>query len=146
MRMLRFIVFAYFLFLAGFFLTMPAHDLWSVLHGKPVDHVPFSPIAQDLVLIVLGAIFGFASLTAWLQNMPKPKPRKGWIAGASIVSLLLTVGVPALLYFHDGKIIFWTSDWVFALPTPIGIVGLFVFRHPCPQTDEAKATSPAAGA
>lgn len=138
MRFIRFLVFAYFLFLAGFFCTVPLRDLWDWIHGQALSPRPFSVFPEDCILTILGVCFGIASANAWVRRASAGARGTGWIVAASALSLIITIGIPIALYFYGREVGFWRSYGFIVVPTPIGILGLFAFRS---HSEDANRTT-----
>lgn len=121
MRILRFILALYFLFLAG-------GAFFSALPTRPSD--PRLPhifaLSLRLTFVALTVIF---VLGAWIAWRERASQNFTWPMTASLVSLLIGFGIPAIVYFWGYRSNFWQSNRGFAIPAIMGVLGLIAFRR-----------------
>jgi hypothetical protein len=129
MRLSRFLLFAYFLFLAAICIAVPLRDtLARSQHQSIAGSVPLV-LTKDSILLVLTFCFAMGSLSAWRGRKSQEVVGRGWLLAASVLSLVATLGIPMLYLFEEGAGGFWRAQFVFVVPTLIGIFGLYSQRH-----------------
>jgi hypothetical protein len=136
MRIIRLVVAAYFLFLAlgaicALTLPLPHHD--SSLTNLYVYTLRSAVVAMAVV-------YGLGAWTAWRERASVNLTKTGWPIAASLVSLLLGFGIPAMVYFWGDRSNFLQSIKAFAILDAMGVLGLIVFRRGRTPPDTVSAT------
>ena len=124
-RLSRVLLFAYFLVLAAICISVPFRDILArVQHQNVAGSVP-QVLTKDSGLLVLALCFAMGSLSAWRGRRSQEVFGRGWLLAASVLSLVLTLGFPMLFFLQKGAGGFWRAQCIFAVPTLIGVFGLY---------------------
>jgi len=135
-RFLRFVLRWYFGFLFILFLYGTYWNALSTIHREYVSRPFLSQICEAAVPPVLAAVFGMA----WWTVRQEKDSAKAWAIAACLTNLAISIGVPLRFYYLWGASAFWHMEYIFALPTAIGVAGLVVFLPPDKQP-RASATA-----
>jgi len=127
MRLIKILYSTYFAFVSMIFIRGTWYEI------KPPIRLPQTPkelllwIILDAFCIIMAAAFGTAWWTIWTEKTSAGR----WGNLASILNLLMSVGVTFLYYFAQGWTAFLDAASVFGITASIGVSGLFVFsrRH-----------------
>jgi hypothetical protein len=129
MRIFRILLSFYFAILSMAFIRGTFRDAPGTVHSQVVSQFPPMSLTEKAVLLVLAAIFGVAWWTVWRE---KASARR-WAIAASLLNLLICIGIPLLYYYIWGLSAFWQVERVFGILSAIGIAGLVVFLRPYRQ-------------
>jgi hypothetical protein len=141
MRILRIVLSWYFaiLFLIFLRVTFDTYgDILRTFHRQGASRLLFNLLIQESVAAVLVIIFGMSSWTIWR----KKASARGWAIIASLLDLMISIGVPLLYYHVQGARAFWQLECVFGLPTAIGAAGLVAFSRSRIQSDAQSTVEP----
>lgn len=126
MRIFRYLLSLCFGILAMVFLRGTFGDAPGTVHSQVVSQQRPMSLTETAVLIGLAVVFG----VAWWTILREKASAGGWAIAASVLNLLICIGVP-LLYCRTGNLsAFWQLERVFGIPTAIGIAGLVVYLRP----------------
>jgi len=129
MSKLRLIFCWYFAFISLAFLKITIDYILSITRKQDMTHLHISLLAGGSISSVLVIIFGAASWTAWRERYPKKEKKRIWTTTASLLSLLISIGIPLLYYYTQGIDAFGYLERFFWLPTAIGVVGIVIFSR-----------------
>src|SRR5262249_20303927 len=101
----------------------------------PLWYVP----SLRLTFVALTLVYALAAWSAWRERSSINFKRVSWPLTASLMSVLIGFGVPAIAFCWGLRTNFWHAKRVFAVPVVMGIAGLIVFRSPRPSHDPASA-------
>jgi hypothetical protein len=127
MRMLKLVLFWYFATVSMMLLTAPFFDLKSAIRVHRALQPSLWLSATDIVCFALAAIFAVASWNAWPTKFNAKRGQRAWILTASLLSLLISIGLPFLYLFAPRSHSFWYLEGIFAVPTILGLMGLGAF-------------------
>jgi hypothetical protein len=132
MRVLKLVLSHYFFFLTVISLAVLLGEIRQAMHGQNTLGPRLNPLVEYFVPVLLAVIFGTACWAALLQAISTRVWEWGkiWATLASVLSLLITAGVPVLYLIHEGSRAFWYLECVFGIPTAIGIAGVVAFSRP----------------
>jgi hypothetical protein len=77
----------------------------------------------------MSIVYGLGAWTAWRERASVNLTKIGWPIAASLMSLLLGFGIPAMVYFWGDRSNFLQSNKAFAILAAMGVLGLIVFRR-----------------
>jgi len=122
MRIFRLVLAAYFVFLAVSFVC----GAWLMPHSS----LPHAYVyGLRLAFIALSMIYALGARTAWRERASMNSTTIAWPITASLMSLVMGFGIPAIVYFWGDRSNFLQSQRDFAIPAAIGVLGLIVFRR-----------------
>jgi hypothetical protein len=98
----------------------------DAVHGKNVSQSLLSQVLHLSIPPVLATVFGMASWAIWREK----DSARAWTIAACLANLAISIGVPLRFYYLWGAGAFWQMERIFALPTAIGVAGLFFFTLP----------------
>lgn len=138
MRIIRLVLAAYFLFLA-------VGAVCAICLPLPTQHQnssqpPMYVYTLRLTQIALAIVYALGAWTAWRERASTNFTKAGWPMTASLMSLLIGFGIPAMVYFWGDRSNFLLSNRAFAIPAAMGILGLIVFRRRRTPPDTVSTT------
>jgi hypothetical protein len=115
----------------------------DAIHGKNVSQSLLRQVLHMSIPPVLATVFGMASWAIWREK----DSARAWTIAACLANLAISIGVPLrFFYYLRGAGAFWQMVYIFALPTVIGVAGLFFFSPPEKQSQaSAKAHENSSG-
>jgi hypothetical protein len=121
------------LVLAAYFLFLAASAVCSICLPLPTPHhnsslTPRYVYTLRLTQTALAVIYALGAWAVWRERASMSFRKIGWPMIASLTSLLLGFGIPAMVYFWGDRSNFWQSNRAFAIPAAMGVLGLIVFR------------------
>jgi hypothetical protein len=123
MRILRLFLAAYFLFLSA----GSCCEAW-LMPGHNSSLSKMYLVSLRSTFVALTVIFALGAWNAWRERASMNLRRIRWSGAASLMSLVIGLGIPAIAYFWGDKSNFWYSNRDFAVPAVMGVLGLTVFR------------------
>jgi hypothetical protein len=85
-------------------------------------------------------VCGVGARAVWHERASMRFRRIGWPMAASLMSLLLGRGIPAMVYFWGDRSNFLQSNRAFAIPAAMGVLGVIVFRRHRTSSDTFSAS------
>jgi hypothetical protein len=123
MRILRLILAAYFLFLSVGSCASEFPQPWN----SSLPHTYL--LGLRCAFVALLVIYAMGAWSAWRERTAMNFTRIGWPITASMLSLLLGLGVPTFAYIWGDRSNFWHSNRDFAIPVAMGLLGIIAFRR-----------------
>jgi hypothetical protein len=120
---LRLALAAYFLFFA----VSAACAAWLVQPENVWSRHIYAYRCLRLALIAVAVICALGAWSAWRERASMNFAQVGWPITASLISLLIGLGTPVMVYFWGDRSNFLQSNRAFAIPAMVGLLGLIVF-------------------
>lgn len=124
MRIIKLVLASYFLFLS---VGSCCEALPSQQHNPSLPHWYY--LSLRLTLIALTVIYALGAWSAWRTRASINLKWISWPLTASLMSVLVGFGIPAIAFCWGLRTNFWHSNRGFAVPAVLGIIGLIVFRR-----------------
>jgi len=100
--------------------------------GLPIRS-PLSEIGIGLVILVLGTLFGVATIILWRGLMSEKLRRQNWVLVAFLSNFLIVVAMPLTYHLLSRDTSLWEYEHFFIVPQVIASVGLIWLLTQGPQ-------------
>lgn len=126
-RIARALLGVYFCFCATMFLLVALEGAFRRAWRAHIHMDPAHVVVVCLIPAAFAVVFALGAWIAARGSLTSKLNGKAWLACASLLSLLITFGIPAFYFHRDGAGAFWDLQRFFAVPTVLGLIGLAIF-------------------